>query len=58
MSVNLEAAKWEEAKKTYEDNNIQKAWDMLENQQSKRNNNTGINRKKDIFQIQLTLNWL
>lgn len=56
MSVNLEAAKWEEAKKTYEDNNIQKAWDMLENQQSKRNNNTGINRKKDIFQIQLTLN--
>lgn len=41
-----EAVKWEEAKKTHRENNIQKAWDVLENQQSNRNNNRKINRKK------------
>lgn len=42
IKKNSEAAEWEEAKKTYGENNIQKAWDVLENQQSNRNNNKKI----------------
>lgn len=45
-------------KKHVGENNIQKASDMLENQQSNRNKNTKINRKKSIYCIQLSLHWL
>lgn len=49
IKKNSEAAKWEEAKKADGENNIQKARNVLENQQSNRNNNTKINRKKGMY---------
>lgn len=46
------------SQKTYEENKNQKASDMLENQQSNRSDDMKINSKKDIYWVQLTLNWL